>query len=214
MKLRKTKIALAVMCLMAFANFSKAQQGTLEMTSTGSSLTLKGPSTAPVVVTFREDIQNLTAGTFFQPNTPALTVTTSFANQQFNNVYGNVSKGMFFGGGTKQANSPGIQESDTVAVYNVLGASLLNPPQNGMFVSSPTGTIVPNYFPGGGRGVGLDAQGTQGGTDLATGLFDLNFGMALYTTVEPLWDANLPKEGRYYYGDLVISFSRPVFNPV
>ena len=201
------------MCLMTFANFSKAQTGTLEMTSTGSSNTITGPSTAPVVVTFREDIQNLTFGTFFQPYTTGLTVTTSFANQQYNTNYFNMNTGMAFGGGTTGSTGGTVQQSASNFIYNALGSSLIQPPLNGMFVSSPTGAVVPNYQLGG-RGVGLDPEATQNGTDLATGNFDYSFGMAIYTTVEPLWDANLAKDGRYYYGDLIINFSHPVVNPV
>ena len=211
--LRKSKLALAVMCLMAFANISEAQQGTLEMTSSGSSNTALGPSTTPVVVAMREDIQNLTFGTSFKTLTPALNLTTNFANQQYNTVYGNLSTGICFGGGNTASTGGTVQQSATNPIYNALGASLVQPPQNGMFVSSPTGTIVANYQAGG-RGVGLDPEGTQNGFDIDLGNFDYSFGMAVFTTVEPLWDANLPKDGRYYYGDIVINFSRPVQNPV
>lgn len=211
--LRKSKLALAVMCLTAFANVSKAQQGTLEMTSTGSSNTALGPSVTPVVVNFREDIQNLVVNTNFTTYNPGLSVTASFANQQFNTTYGNMSTGMVFGGGNTSSNGGLVQQSATNPIYNALGASLIEPPQNGMFVSSPTGTIVPN-FQAGGRGVGLDVEGTQNGFDIPTSSFDYNFGISVFTTVEPLWDANLPKDGRYYYGDLVLTFSRPVTNPV
>lgn len=211
--LRKSKIALAVMCLTAFANFSKAQQGTLEMTSTGSSNTAVGPSASPVVVTFREDIQNLVFGTNFTTYSPGLTVTTSLANQQFTTTYGNISTGIAFGGGNTASTGGTVQQSAANPIYNALGASLIEPPQNGMFVSSPTGTIVPN-FQAGGRGVGLDPEGTQNGFDIPTASFDYSFGTAVFTNVEPLWDANLAKDGRYYYGDIVFTFSRPVLNPV
>jgi len=213
MKLRKSKIALAVMCLMAFANFSKAQPGTLEMTSTGSNNVTLGPSTTPVTVTFREDIQNLVFGTNFKSYTPALTVTQSFANQQFTTTYGNVSTGMVFGGGNTASTGGTVQQSATNPIYNALGASLVQPPQNGMFVSSPTGLTAANWQAGG-RGVGLDPEGTQNGMDLETNSFDYSFATAVFTTVEPLFDANLPKDGRYYYGDLVLTFNRPVLNPI
>lgn len=211
--LRKSKLALAVMCLTAFANISVAQQGTIEMTSPGFSNVALGPSTSPVAVMMREDIQNLTVNTHFKTLNPALTITTSFANQQYNTVYGNLSTGICFGGGNTASTGGVTQTSATNPIYNALGASLVQPPQNGMFVSSPTGTIVSNWQAGG-RGVGLDPEGTQNGFDDDLASFDYSFGQAIFTTVEPLWDLNLPKDGRYYYGDIVINFSRPVQNPV
>lgn len=201
------------MCLTAFANISKAQQGTLEMTSTGSSNTNLGPSTAPVTVAMREDIQNLTFGTNFKSPAQPLNVTMALTNQQYNTVYGNLTNGIAFGGGNTASTGGAVQQSATNPIYNAMGASLVQPPQNGMFVSSPTGTIVANYQLGG-RGVGLDPEGTQNGFDIETADFDYSFATAVFTTVEPLWDANLPKDGRYYYGDLVLTFSRPVLNPV
>jgi Secretion system C-terminal sorting domain len=210
----KSKIALAFLSLAAFANNSFAQQGTLEMTSLGSSITASGPSIAPVVVNFREDKTNATVGTEFKTNVPALNVTTSFANQQYNTTYGNISTGMAFGGGNTASTGGSTQQSAVNLIYNVLGSSLVQPPQNGMFVSSPTGTIVPN-FQLGGRGVGQDPEATQFGIDTDNNNeADYNFGMAVFTNVEPLFDANLDKAGRYYYGQIVFKFSRPVKNPV
>ena len=215
MKTRKlSKIILAITCLVAVVNSSNAQPGTLEMTSLCSNTTLLGPSTAPVSVTLREDIANLTVGTHFRAYSSPLTITTSFANQQYNTVYSNMSTGMAFGGGTTGSTGGTTQQALPNLVYNALGATLVQKPQNGMFVSSPSGTIVPNYQLGG-RGVGLDPQATQFGSDDDNfGAFDYSFGMAVYNTVEPLFDANLPKDGRYYYGDIIIKFSRPVTNPV
>ena len=161
--LRLSKLALAVMCLTAFANISKAQQGTLEMTSTGSSNTNLGPSTAPVTVAMREDIQNLTFGTNFKSPAQPLNVTMALTNQQYNTVYGNLTNGIAFGGGNTASTGGAVQQSATNPIYNAMGASLVQPPQNGMFVSSPTGTIVANYQLGG-RGVGLEVY--SGDTDV------------------------------------------------
>ncbi len=213
MNTTKRKFLLAAIYLMATVNIAKAQPGTLEMNSTGSNNSFNGPSILPVVVNFREDILNLTSGTTFKTYTPTLNLTYSFSNQQFTNSYNNIFTGMAFGGGNTASNTGTIQQSAVNPVYNGFGASLVQPPQNGMFVSSPTGTIVANYQMGG-RGVGLDPEGTQGGIDQDTGNDDYSFGVAVFTNVEPLFDANLAKDGRYYYGDLVLNFNRPVKNPV
>jgi hypothetical protein len=211
----KSKIALAFLAMLSFTNSSIAQTGTLEMTSLGSSNLAVGPSINPIVVNFREDITNATAGTHFKTYTPALNVTASFANQQYNTTYGNISTGIAFGGGNTASTGGTTQQSASNPVYNALGASLVEPPQNGMFVSSPTGLVVASNFQLGGRGVGQDPEAIQGGTDDDNGgADDYNFGMAVFTNVEPLFDANLDKAGRYYYGDIVFKFSRPVKNPV
>lgn len=207
--LTNLKITLAVLCLTAFVKISEAQPGTLEFTSLSSNNVTVGPTTAPVVATFREDIQNLTVNTHFRTNAPAITATFSFARQRFNGTYAsNVSTGMTFGSGSTAAVGGNTQVALANPVYYALGGNLIQPPQNGMFVSSPTGTAVLNWQLGG-RGVGLDPEGTQNGTDDDNfGSFDYNWGTAIYTTVEPLKDSL--KDGRYYYGDLVIKFSRKV----
>lgn len=43
---------------------------------------------------------------------------------------------------------------------------------------------------------------------------DANFGLAIYTAVEPLADISAASNGRFYYGDVVIKFNRPVNDPV
>ncbi|MEP7236458.1 MAG: T9SS type A sorting domain-containing protein [Ferruginibacter sp.] len=211
--LTNLKLTLAVLCLTAFVTKSEAQQGTLEFTSLSSNTVTTGPTISPVSAIFREDIQNLTVNTHFKTNTPAITASFSFARQRFTSAYAsNVSTGMTFGGGSSAAVGGATQVAASNPVFNALGATLLQPPQNGMFVSSPTGTPVVNWQLGG-RGVGLDPEGTQNGSDDDNfGNFDYSFGTAIYTTVEPLKDSL--KDGRYYYGDLVIKFSRTVKDPV
>ncbi len=215
MKTRRIpRIILALTCLVASVSNLNAQPGTLEMTSLSSNTTVLGPSVAPVVINFRDDIQNLTFGTLFRIDTSALRATITLANQQYTTTAGNMPTGMAFGGGTTGSTGGATQQSAANPIYNALGATLVQPPQNGMFLSSPVGTPVANYQMGG-RGVGLDPEGTQGGMDINNNnAFDYSFGTTVYTSVEPLWDANLPKDGRYYFGDLVITFNRIVANPV
>ncbi len=208
------KNILVLTCLVAGVSGLNAQPGTLEMTSLSSNTNILGPSVAPVIINFREDIQNLTFGTSFRTDASGLSVTLSLANQQYATTASNMPTGMAFGGGTTGSTGGNTQQSAANLIYNALGATLVQPPQNGMFVSSPVGTIVQNYQ-NGGRGVGLDPEATQNGRDIDNfNAFDYNFGTTVYTSVEPLWDANLDKAGRYYYGDLVITFNRVVANPV
>lgn len=205
---------LLLTCLVAVVGSANAQPGTLEMTSLSSNTVVQGPLTAPVVINFREDIQNLTFGTLFRTDASQLKCTLLLRNQQYATTATNMPTGMAFGGGTTGSTGGATQESASNLVYNAMGATLVQPPLNGMFVSSPTGAVVQNYQLGG-RGVGLDPEATQGGIDIDNGnSFDYSFGTSVYNSVEPLWDANLAKDGRYYYGDLVIKFNRRVANPV
>jgi Secretion system C-terminal sorting domain len=222
MYLQKLKSALVILCLMTTAVLSKAQQGTLELTSFSSSnLSLQGPTAAAQTVTFREDIQNLNSGTQFKPYSNPLSAVVSFDNQVYTTSYTNIDRGIVFGGGNTGSVGGGQpQQSAVRLVYNTFSADFAaaaGEPQNGMYVSSPTGTIVPRYNLGG-IGQGFDASGLQGGKDIVDPLNpvdDWNYGFALFTNVEPLFDAGLPANNtRHPYGDIVIKFNRPVKNPV
>ena len=213
MNTTKRKFALTAVYLMAAATIATAQPGTLEMTGTGSTITTNGPNATPVTVRLREDIANLTNNTFFRTYNPALNLTASFNNQQYTATYGNISTGMAFGAGNTASTGGTTQQAEPLPIYTNFGSGLTGAPLNGMFVSSPTGTPVAKYELGG-RGVGLDVEGTRGGKSSETLASEINFGLAVFTNVEPLFDANLAKDGRYYYGDLVLTFDRPVINPV
>jgi SdrD B-like domain len=41
-----------------------------------------------------------------------------------------------------------------------------------------------------------------------------NYAFEMFASVEPLFSGNAPTNGRYYYGDLTLTFNRPVSNPV
>lgn len=215
MYLQKLKSALAFMCLIATAVVSKAQPGTLELTSQSMLSVANGPTTATQTITFREDIQNLTVSTRFKTYATPLTAAVSFANQQFTTTYSNINRGIVFGGGNTASTGGAVQQSAVRPVYDIFSATFqAGPPQNGMYVSSSTGTIVPRYNLGG-NGVGLDPTTTQFGFDDDALVDDYNYGLGLFTNVEPLFDAGLPANNtRHYYGDIVITFNRPVTNPV
>jgi hypothetical protein len=218
MYFQKLKSAAFIMCLMAVAVFSKAQQGTLELTSQSySNLAAVGPTSASQTVTFREDIQNLNVLTHFKTYANTLTANVGFQNQQFTTNYFNINRGIVFGGGNSSSvAAPGVpQQSAVRPIFNTFGADFpAGPPQSPMYVTSPSGTVVTQNYPAG-LGVGFDVDGNQFGFDDDISSDDNNYGFALFTNVEPLFDAGLPANNtRYYYGDMVITFNRPVKNPV
>ncbi|MEH2061236.1 MAG: hypothetical protein V7K50_03025 [Nostoc sp.] len=68
--------------------------------------------------------------------------------------------------------------------------SVIGTPTNSMFTSNPSSTA----------GTGIST------TD--------NYAFSMFATTEPLDQANLATNGRYYYGDLTLTFSRPLSDPV
>ena len=220
--------SLFVIVSFVFTNFLYAQ-GTLEWTFNGhDTATLNQISTADVTVNFLKDIQNPVVTNFltFSYNSPNLQATVSLRNQQYSTILTNTSTtlpGLSYGSriasssGGEVGNPNNPQVVEFTNVYNAFGANIpAAQPNNYMFVSSPSantqlqtdtyGNFI-DFFNG-----GFDAEGTTGATGPSGQ--DVNHGIALYTTVEPLADINADKAGRFYYGDIVITFNRPVTNPV
>ena len=213
---------------------------TLEWNKTGSSNTATGFSTSPITVNFLRDLQNpivpTNAPTFTLDANPLVATLTIEKQQRSTTLTGTstVVPGLTFGGRTTsdQANdvefpsAAGIQRLGGTQVYNVFAADIpASKPLNNMYVTSPSAPAVgqtSNTSGGSTTTGGFDTQGitgTQGpnATNIG-GIFqgddDANFGIAMYTAAEPLADIAANPAGRFYYGDVVINFNRPVKNPV
>jgi hypothetical protein len=118
-------------------------------------------------------------------NTPPISVTAAFSDQQFKNVAGSATlTGNFFGG---TSNTEGKEVTPTKIWAAMEGVSF---PTNNMFTANPMG-----------------AAGT--GINLA-----VHYGFVIFTSVEPLFVANRDRGGRYYYSTLTLTFNRAVSNPV
>jgi Secretion system C-terminal sorting domain len=194
---------------------------TLELTRSGGGITT-GPSTAPIVGTFLNDALNADINTVYSPYAPTLTATVSYRNQLRSTTLTGTStvvNGMLFGARlSDEISATGPQVVGSTKLYNFFGAAIpAGRPTNAMFLSSPTypsanSPIVSSTGSPNGLNRSIDAENNS----LATGPVgnDGNYGFALFNTVEPLYDANLAKDGRYEFGELVITFNRPVVNPV
>lgn len=216
MKQNFKKLFFVALAFLSFGS-SAIAQGTLEMTLQGNETGEQGYSVAPVPVTFLNDALNAPANTIFSTYSPTLTATMSFRNQVYSTQLSNTSTivpGLMFGARTSASLGPNNQQAvGSCTIYDVFGAEIpAGRVQNGMYTSSPTAAPVSNYQLGG-RGAGLDVQAITNATSTG-GAPDANFGVALYSTVEPLFDINAPKDGRFLYGEFVINFNRPVKNPV
>jgi hypothetical protein len=126
-----------------------------------------------------------TTGTTFVAFSPAITYTLSLSNQQYTAVTGiTTGTGLSFGTTLNASAKTAVAAS----VVNTLGAI----------------------------GTGIDANHTSNpngaaGTGIAVAT---NYGVRIFATVEPLYAASSPLNGRYYYGDLTVTFNRPVSDPV
>jgi|CXWL01.1.fsa_nt_gi hypothetical protein len=191
-------------------------QGTLEMVVgnfVGSPVL--GPTTNPIgAVPMRRD-NGPNNNQFDNPTAQqATSVTVSLANQTYSGLgYSNISTGLVFGASPTTAVSstfPFIQQVDPNDTYNILGSFNLSPggPTNNMFTSDP-----------------LSAPTVQSGTGIiADGFYsppanDANGAVSVFTAAQVLFDqAGGPAVNntatRYYYGNVVVTFSRFVANPV
>jgi Secretion system C-terminal sorting domain len=227
MKLFSTKNVFVLICILI--TNSIVAQGTLEWTLNGrDTARLNQISTSDVTVSFLKDVLNpvVNSALTYSYYSPSLTATVSLKNQQRSTILTNtttVVPGITFGSRNSPSNN-GIAGStnnpqvvEFTNIYNVFGANIPAAlPKNNMFVSSPSAAPAPptdlDGVGGSGLSGGFDPQAITGATGPSGQ--DANFGIALYSCVEPLADVNADKAGRFYYGDVVINFNRPVVNPV
>ena len=145
------------------------------------------PPNGPLLTNQTASLLENTSGTTFVATTPAVTVTASFSNQQYTGLTGiGVTRGMSFGG---TVTAPGSGKTITsLPVFSPLNS--IGSPSNGLFTSSAAA---------------LSASGIAVNT---------NYSFEIFNTVEPLYSTSATLNGRYYYGDLTITFNFPVTDPV
>lgn len=230
------RCALIVSALLAgAASFGQARL--LEMTLSHATTPVAGngfgPRTANQVIFFDKD--RLDNGSFnAQGNNPDpitapfISTTISFDRQAFTGLtYGAgttnlsgtsnaVATGLVFGAGPSQATgtapgNPNVQQASPLNSYDLLGAFGNSwGPRNGMFMSDAGATPVAGSYPAQ-SGNGIDAEGILPGA--AT---DANGGVSVFTCAQVMADQGRVHNSttRHYYGDVVVTFSRFVQNPV
>jgi Secretion system C-terminal sorting domain len=184
-------------------------QGTIEMTRNGLPTNNgSGVSTLPMTVPFSNDAAN---NSTFSANSPALTLTISFKNQQFTGLnYGTgalsnaQTTGLVFGAAPALASDNVVQGANAFPRYNIIGQYGGNGgPTNAMFTSSSTAAATAaSASP---SGTGIKVQGSNATTN---GAFEV------FTTAQALFGSANGIGSRVYFGDIVLKFSRPVKNPV
>lgn len=124
-----------------------------------------------------------TSGSTFVAYTPTITATASFSNQQFTANAPAINRGLSFGG---DINGSGTNMGST-SVFPTMNN--VGSPSNASFTTLPFGTA---------------------GTGIAV---NLNRGFNFFVSARPLAVAGAAANGRYYYGNITITFNRPVSNP-
>jgi len=144
-----------------------------------------GPSIANQVITLQRNTNNPTGNSFSTYN-PTLTATFSISNQQYTLPVSQIStgKGLSFGGTN---NNSGVLANGS-PLFPAM--NYISTPANGNFTS--TTAVTP------GQGIDITA----------------NNGVGVFASVKALQNAGLSTGGRYYYGDLTITFNQTITNPI
>jgi hypothetical protein len=214
--MKKSIKLMILIIVLQIANNNSFAQAILEMqrqTNVGSANYGSGLNTNPVVTQFRLDAIN---NNTFTANTPVSTFTVSFANQQFTGLnYGRAdyfgdgsnfntlqTTGLVFGAGPSLANP-------AFALDNIQGATPINRYDNLGFYGNANGAPKNIMFTSGATtSFGKDVENINANK--------LNGGVFLFTTAQALFNDTIahPKGSRAYFGDVVITFSQPVLNPI
>lgn len=158
-----------------------------------------GPNTNPITVPFSLDPVN---DNTYGPMTNPLSITLSLQDQRFTGLpYSNISTGLVFGGGSNLSSGGITQMSASNIPFDLLGTYSSNGgPKSYMFTTHPE---ADSTF----AGTGMDVDGDSFKVNQ-------NGGFQLFTAAQVLYDSNYVKDARVYFGELKISFSNPVKNPV
>jgi hypothetical protein len=199
-KLSKTILSLALI-LTVLSNV-QGQNRAIELPwQNPTAPTASGTSVTPQTATFYLDDANytaITAANFTTDNTP-LNVTVGLRNQVYTGLnYGACNTGLSFGTQKSEWDDPTIltQAPTPGPFYTLIGANVTLGPDVDVFKTRPSALINT-----------IDPTGNQFGNDG-------NGGFPIFSTVEVLQDLGASATGRYEYGELVITFSRPVKDPV
>jgi Secretion system C-terminal sorting domain len=212
MKTTLKSLCLSAALMLAYTGVMSQAIPTIEMplnqTIFANSNQGTGVSSNPVIVEFKNDANNSNSFSAYSS-----TCTISFRNQQFTGLsYGTASydnsgnsslqtTGLVFGAAPTLASDPTPQGALPVNRYDLLGAYTTGGgPTNNMYTSNPTAA-------GANLGTGIKVGNASSATT--------NGAVEVFTTAQALFgNASYPVGSRVYFGDIVITFSEPVKNPV
>ena len=145
-----------------------------------------GATVTPQVVTFKENTNNPGGNTFVAYSSPTITTTFSFTNQQYTLPTTQMSTGlpMVFGAAINNG-GPKALNASFYAQMSSLGSPVDADFTSTELVTPGTGISCPN-----------------------------NYATEFMISAMPLYNAGLSTSGRYYMGDMNITFGVPVSDPV
>lgn len=157
----------------------------LEFASMIGNPTGNGASVSNQVITFQNNTNNPSGNTFL-PYLPILTATFSYSNQQYTLPSSQIStsRGLSFGANINNSGT----NAPSAALFPQMNS--ISSPSNSNFTSSTM--VTP------GTGISIT-------TNRAVGMF---------TSGRALYNANASTSGRFYFGNLTVTFNQPVVNPV
>ena len=164
---------------------TKAQLSSLEFTSGAGTPSGSGATVTSQTVTFQANINNPVGGSFI-PFLPVVTTTFSLSNQQHSLPTSEIATGTGLSFGANINNS--ATNAGSSSLYDNM--NLISTPSNNNFTSVANGTA----------GTGID--------------INTNKAITVLSSVRPLYHNASSTSSRFYYGDLTITFSTPVINPV
>jgi len=181
---KTTIVALLTATLFSTDVTAQATPG-LEFAPGAGNPTGNGPSIANQVITLQNNSNN-PIGNSFAAYSPLLKATFSLSNQQYSLPVSQISTGKALAFGGNQSNSSiNAPASPLFPQMNFISS-----PANGNFTS--TTAVTP--------GTGIDISA--------------NNGVGVFVSAKALANAGASTGGRYYFGDLTITFNQNVTNPV
>lgn len=185
----KTPYTAKLLCLLVAASLTalagEAQTAAALEFSSGGGPTGGGATIAAQPVTFRNNTNNPTGNTFVAFSSPTTIATFSFTNQQY------TLPTTQLGPGYPMVFGAAINNSGPKALNNLLYAQMSS-------ISAPS-----------------DNNFTSVGATPGTGIsVTNNYATEFMVSAMPLYNNNLSTTGRYYMGDLTISFNVPLTNPI
>lgn len=174
-----------ILALSLFTVELNAQSNALELKATTINPEENGPSLTNQVIGFRISSDD-PFGNISASYSPTLSVTFSLCNQQYTLPVEQIStaSGLSFGA-SPNSSAGNALESEIFPLINSVGS-----PTNTDFVYSPRET--------------------------SHSRIDINSNRALeiFTSARALYNIKAATDGRYYFGDLTITFNQPVANPI
>jgi Malectin domain len=183
----RRSILLSTISLCVFSPQFIFAQSSVKFIGTSSGPSTSGPTTTQQAITFYKDAST--------PSTPPITATFSYSNQQFSQTEGNPTvPGMTFGTVSQflSSSNPANNTAGSSPTYDLM--NVISGPSNSNFTA-------------------CSACGTGTGIDVTT-----NRAVALFNSTDAFIDgagnSTIPFTARTYMGDLTITFSQPVNNPM